>query len=339
MSLKIKKIKRTLSYLFRGLILIAVLWLVFHKHYREIYENICDVKKSELFFIVILGSSYEVFGAAAFYFLVKKNNPQFTMRQALETTYLGFFGNVAGFSVGSIPMRTYYLHRHEIDAGKAVSLMNADYILHKCSVLICNTILLLCGGFRILAKQKSLLIYVLFGYLICSFVIIVLLLIGFSEKVYDRTRHLFLMLPYKKKWIKAKEKIIYHLEMMHASSEEIKKTKRNLFLITGLHCLKLLIMYGIPYSCLKTIMESPVSFFEIQMMSAAANLISGALPSVSGIGGIELAFFLVFESFADSASVASTLVLYRLATYFFPFLISAAVFNRIENRRIRNKEE
>lgn len=332
------KVRRTVSGLLRVLVLTAVLWFVFHKHYREIYENICDIKIPKLIFIILQGTSYEIIGAAAFYFLVRKNNPQFTMRQSLETTYLGFFGNVT-FSVGSLPIRAYYMHTNAIDAGKAVGLINADYILNKSSVLICNTVLLLFGGFRFLEKRKNLLPYILFGYLICSFVIGILLLVGFSEKVYNKLNHLLTKAPKKKKWAKIKEKALYHLEMMHDSSEEIKENRKNILFITALHCLKLLIMYEIPYICLKSIMNSSVSFFEILMMSALANLISGALPSVSGVGGMELAFFLVFGSFTDHASTASVLVLYRLATYFVPFLISVVVFNRIEKRRIRKKED
>lgn len=110
---------------------LIVLWAVFHKNYEEIYLNIQSVKIQGLILILMLGISYQLFEAEAFYLLVKRNSPKFTFLQSLGSIYVGIFGNVAAFSIGAVPMRTYYLHKYQIDVGKTVGLINADYILHK----------------------------------------------------------------------------------------------------------------------------------------------------------------------------------------------------------------
>lgn len=329
--------KQAVLCLFRCIFLLFVLWLVLHKHYKEIYVNMSRMQIGPLILILLMGMSYQILGAAAFYLLVKKNNPQFTMRESIETVYLGFFGNIAAFSFGSVPMRTYYLHTHQIDAGKAMGLINTDYMLHKSSVLICSTVLLLFVGLQSLDQWKTILKYIIFGYMICFSIIILLFLIGFSKKVYQWIRYIVMLLPDKKKWKIIKEKTIYHLEMMHGMSEEIKNSGKTIVFILILHCIKLWIMYAIPFICMKSITNTTASFFEIQTLVALTNLISSALPNVSGIGAAELAFFLIFENFMTGASIASVLVLYRLATYFVPFLISIVVFNRIERKRIKER--
>lgn len=332
------QLKKVILYVCRVLFIWIILWIVFHNHYKEIYANIRTIKLKDLIIIIILGTSYQFLGAYAFYCLVRKNNQQFTIYQSIETVYLGFFGNIAGLSFGSIPMRTYYLHTHHIDMGKAMSLINTDYIFHKCSVLICNTLLLTVTGFNVLKTRQNIIQYILFGYVICLFIIMILLLIGFSKYIYSWIKHIISLLPDKEKWKTIKEKMMYHLETMYSGSRGIKGNGKNVFIIIIVHCIKLLIMYGIPFVCLRAITNFTGSFLEMQTLGAVTNLISSALPNVSGIGAAELAFFVVFGEAADGVSVVSVLILYRLATYFVPFLISVIVFSREERIRIKKGE-
>lgn len=51
---------------------------------------------------------------------------------------------------------------------------------------------------------------------------------------------------------------------------------------------------------------------------------SNALPNVAGMGSIETAFLLVFSSFMTSGEAMSTLMLFRIASYYFVFAASAA---------------
>lgn len=60
-----------------------------------------------------------------------------------------------------------------------------------------------------------------------------------------------------------------------------------------------------------------------------------ALPNVAGVGPMEFAFLLLFAPWADTAIASSALVLYRVATYFFPFLLSVIVFLREEKKSLK----
>ena len=64
-------------------------------------------------------------------------------------------------------------------------------------------------------------------------------------------------------------------------------------------------------------------------------LITSALPNVAGVGPMEFAFLLLFAPWADTAIASSALVLYRMATYFFPFLLSVIVFLREEKKSLK----
>jgi uncharacterized membrane protein YbhN (UPF0104 family) len=57
------------------------------------------------------------------------------------------------------------------------------------------------------------------------------------------------------------------------------------------------------------------------------------------MGPAEFAFLLLFSASMSSAQVSSALVLFRTATFFFPFLVSAVVFFFVQKRMVRDKTE
>ena len=61
-------------------------------------------------------------------------------------------------------------------------------------------------------------------------------------------------------------------------------------------------------------------------------LLSGAIPNIAGIGPTETGFFLMFNPLMGNARTASSLLLFRIATYYFPFLVSVIVFLLIQIR-------
>ena len=67
-----------------------------------------------------------------------------------------------------------------------------------------------------------------------------------------------------------------------------------------------------------------LSFWQVQLLTSLMLFLSNALPNVAGMGSIETAFLLVFSSFMTSGEAMSTLMLFRIASYYFVFAASAA---------------
>lgn len=78
-----------------------------------------------------------------------------------------------------------------------------------------------------------------------------------------------------------------------------------------------------------------LNFAQAQLLASLMLLITSALPNVAGVGPMEFAFLLLFAPWADTAIASSALVLYRVATYFFPFLLSVIVFLREEKKSLK----
>ena len=98
---------------------------------------------------------------------------------------------------------------------------------------------------------------------------------------------------------------------------------------------KLFVLYTIPYAALRLLGCTALTFGQAQLLAALMLLITNALPNVAGVGPMEFAFLLLFAPWSDTTVVSSALVLYRVATYFFPFLLSVIVFLCEENRSLK----
>ena len=328
-----EKLKKIGSFTFRCVFFCLLIWLIFHKDYKAIYETIRTIRLRDFILLLFLGNLYLCFGAAAFYILVRKYHSEFTYRQALKTVYLGIFGNIAAFSLGSVPLRTYYLHTLGIEAGESISFINIDYMLHKLSVLLCNTLMLLFMGNWLLSGSGKMKQYLLIGYGFYAVVIFGLAGIVFSEFIYKRICFLILLLPDKGKWRKGKNICRHHLRIMHQSGNKIKTEKRNMIKMITFHGCKLLVMYAIPFVCLQFTGNHELTFWKAELLTGVSNLLSGVLPNISGMGSAEVSFLFVYFAFMKNSMVSSILILYRFVTYFFPFFISIFVLRTLRKQR------
>ena len=80
-------------------------------------------------------------------------------------------------------------------------------------------------------------------------------------------------------------------------------------------------------------------FVRMQLLASLMLLLSGVLPNVSGLGSVEIAFLFVFKGFLGEVNASSVLVLYRIASYFFPFIIGVIVFMACRKKIVPEKKE
>lgn len=81
------------------------------------------------------------------------------------------------------------------------------------------------------------------------------------------------------------------------------------------------------------------SFWHVQLLTALMHLISNALPNVAGVGPVEFAFVLIFSHYMEYAQASSALILFRVATFFFPFILSILVFLRVQRRVLNDSQK
>ena len=79
-----------------------------------------------------------------------------------------------------------------------------------------------------------------------------------------------------------------------------------------------------------------ISFTHTELLTALVLLLASAVPNVAGIGPTEAAFYLIYSPLIGSVITTSSLLLFRIATYYFPFFVSVIVFLVVQARLLSN---
>lgn len=320
------------------LLSLLVFW-VFRGHYQEILQNIRAVSIPKFLLLLGMGVAYQMLESAVCVTLVRRRLPMFSFRRATEVVFLGVFGNVSTLSAGTIPMQSYYLHRCGLMAGSGVSTMTLEYVFHKSSVLAYTTVMLLLQGRWLGDTGRGLSRYMLLGYGICALIIVVLLLLCTWDKVQWLASWVIDHLPNTEKWESRKQLWKTNLTALYSESHQMLRDGRCLIEVMAWNALKLCCLYSIPFLAAKILGISGPSFWQVQLLTALMHLISNALPNVAGVGPVEFAFVMIFSHYMEYAQASSTLILYRVATFFFPFILSVFVFLHVQNRVLNDSEK
>lgn len=314
------------------LILSLLVFFVFRNDYREIIDNIRAVSVPSLCLLLAAGTSFQMFDAAVCYVLIRGRLPEFTFRQAIGVVYLGVFGNTSTFSVGSVPLQSGYLHCCGLPVGVGVGVMMVEYVLHKSSVVIYATVMLLLRGGSLMATRSDLLGYVIWSYAVCVLIIAALILLCTSERVMKLALRLLARLPNNEKHNRRREAWNVNITAMYTQSREILKSPALILEAAALNAAKLMCFFAIPFLTARVLKISALSFWQVQLLAALMYLISNALPNIAGMGSVEFAFMLIFSPYMVYTEVSSALILYRVATFFFPFVISIFIFLLAQRR-------
>lgn len=250
-------------------LLFAAFLLVFRDALPDILANLCAVPLWGVLLLLVLGFAYEGMEAAVALVLLRRKKKDVRFLDALNTTFLGVFGNIATMGAGTLPMQSFYLYRRGIDAGGALGIMASEYVLHKISVLLYATVALLLGGDWLEQSASGLSRYIFIGYIIGALIVLVLTLLYTWDKVLDLVRLLLKKLPDTPKWNERREK-------WGSSLAQLNTEARKVLLVPSVHVrgiavslLKLFVLYSIPYLALRLAGCTALTFWQTQLLAFA----------------------------------------------------------------------
>lgn len=330
--------------LFTVIILSLLIFLVFRKDYRTIIECLKHVSMMGLFLLLGLDLVFQFLDSVTRRILIRTRMPSFGMRQAAGITFLGIFGSVSTFSAGIIPMQSCYLYQYGVPAGSSIGMLILIYVFHKTTVFLYAAVMMLIYGTWIKETMPELTPYIYLGFVICAFIILFLILICTWEVLQKLGIWAIEKLPDTDKWRGRKETWRKNLESLYRESRNLLKNHRCCLKLILADILKLSCFYMIPFWCIRVLKLPGIGFGKTQALSAIMALIAGVLPNIAGMGSAELSFMLLFSICMGRTQATAALLLYRVVTYFFPFLVSIMVFFHIEKkvtggmRKSREKE-
>ena len=307
-------------------VLTGVVFWIFKSHWAEISSALAQLKFWQVAVVLAVGLTYPVLEGLVSYVIVRSRLPRFTLRQALESAFMGSFGNVICLGAGSMPMQSYYLYRSGLPLGPGAGLMTLEYVFHKSTVLLYATVMLLLQHRWLAANTTGVMRYLPMAYAVVAVIIVALVLLCVSPLVQNLARWLLGFLPKTEKWQQRRADWLEQLEVLGTESRRLLTDKPRCLKIFALQALKLFGLFCLPYLCIRFMGLSPLGFWQVQLLTSLMLFLSNALPNVAGMGSIETAFLLVFGSFLKRGEVMSVLMLYRIASYYVVFAASAVGF-------------
>lgn len=336
------KIKKVVQHLMTAIFLIALIYFVFHDDYQEIIKSMSHVSIFGLFILLGMSIGYLLLDAASYYVMVASQFPNFSFKQAIELTLLGIFANISTSTAGTIPLQSYYLYQHGIQVGTGISTMILESAFHKISVFIYSFLVFVIHNQWLKETIPELMKYIYLGFIVCALIIIGMLLLCTWKRIQQLLLKFIQMLPNSDKWNRRKHIWTSQLEALYDVSKKILRNRMCCINVTILNLLKLGWNFSIPYIAMMMLGVTDLSYRKTQILASLMFLLIGVLPNVAGVGPSELSFIMLFTPFIGRINASSALVLYRMADYFFPFVISVAMFLKVKKdmtKEIKEKEE
>lgn len=328
--------KKTILSLTVLVVLTGIVFWIFQRHWAEISAALAQLRLWQVLLVLAVGLTYPVLEGLVSRVIIRSRMPGFTVRQALESSFMGTFGNVICLGAGAMPMQSYYLYRSGLPLGPGVGLMTLQYVFHKTAVLLYATVLLLAGRPWMAAHSDGVLRYLPGAYAVVAGVIVGLIALCALPVVQRLARWLLHFLPDTGRWAERRESWLEQLDTLSTESRHLLADKPRCAAILGVHLVKLFLLFCLPWMGLQFMgLDTGLAFWQVQLLTSLTLFVSNALPNVAGMGSVETAFLLVYSSFLPDASSMSLLMFYRLASYYAVFAASAVGFALAQRRLSR----
>lgn len=317
------KIKQYIWKIIFLLVIAGLAYYAFHDSFGEISGELVKTSAGTLLFICLCSTVYQCLDGAAITLLARRYNPGFRYRHGIGSSYYTAFFKAITMGSGDLFASIYYYTEHGIPPEKNYGLITVFYVVQKITITLYCVVCLLCNYSYMRGNYGQYLSYFILGIALTVIVAIVLIFVCVSEKF-----HVFLLFLANKviKRESWRQKLLELAEKLREVREETVKLIRDKKLLLGLlalNALKLTAWYLVPVFLLY---GSGASSFSILSMIAASVALAGVMPAPAGIGSTEFVYILLFTPLLGDVRAASSVLLYRLATFLFPSIMGGLYF-------------
>lgn len=323
---KSKKILKGFLNFLLVLVMLGILYYIFKDNYKEIIYQVSNVDGKIFAVAVIVGNIYYFFDAYVYWSFLRNEGHRISFLRCVFTSYLSPFFNVTTFGVGIKPAQVAYLKRKGVDSGKGFGILTAPYVFSRTAIVVYALVMLIFNNKFVTKNFASSFGYIYGGIAFSVFVVILFIMICSSRWFHRLIAKVVDALFSRGKLAKYKfhERIKTQTGLLYDASCKIVRKPIVWFKYIIVNLLRMSCWYVVPILVLYAMNGSlgGVSAFEIITATALMQLIVGMIPIGSGVGSLEVVFTLLFAAIYDTVTAGSCMILYRIATYYVPFIIS-----------------
>jgi hypothetical protein len=304
------------------IIFVAILILIIIYTFRDSADSIlAELKTTSIRILVAIALSstiYHLFEAWITCSLAKRYNPKFRYREALFCAFYCSFYRLSTLGSGTGVAAVVYLGKKGVGYSEATGLYMIQYMVHKVSIAIFSGIFFLVNWQVMSTDYRGYIGYLLLAYLLTALISVGLILFAVSSKFHRLILALGKHFNKHGKLDASLEKLEQSCGIMEKATSELMKDGKALLAMFGKTLVKLCFWYCIPF--LVMFGTGEISLLNSLSITSLSVMTAAVIPTPAGIGAVELIMTNLFGVLVDLDKAAAITVLYRMATFIFPFV-------------------
>lgn len=303
------------------LIFAAVLILIIIYTFRDSMDEIAEQLRITPFYILaaicISSVIYHLFEGWIIQSLAKRYNPSFRYRSGVYCAFYCSFYRLSTLGSGAGVAAVVCLGRNGVAYSEATGLYMIQYMIHKVSIAIFSGVFFLVNWPFMAANYREYAVYLVLAYLLTVVIAAGLILFAVSAKFHSLILALVKLFNKSGKLDNVLDSLEKNCVIMEQATSALLKDVRVVAVTLIKNLVKLGFWYCIP--CLILFAGREISLLNSLSVTSLSVMTAAVIPTPAGIGAVELIMTNLFGVFVDLHKAAAVTVLYRLATFIFPF--------------------
>lgn len=317
-----------------------VLYFCLKDNFKDTLHTLMSVNVIWLIVAILMMVLYWFFRSVSMYSITRKFKSDYkfksSFRLVVETQ---FFHAITPFASGGQPYEIYSLKRENISISDVTNISIQNFIVYQIALVLLGVIALFSNMFLNLYSNVNLLKgLIIIGFLVNTFVIVVLFLFTFSKKLHQAIVKFIINVLSKFKLIKNKEEIVSKMENtindFNKGAKKILKDKKHFVSLIFINFLSLVMLYLIPVILLYSLSDyTSFNGIDAVITSAYVMLIGSFVPIPGGSGGLEYSFIKFYGNFLSGSKLSVLMILWRFITYYLGMFVGAIALAFKRKRR------
>ena len=329
-----QKLKSKLSILLLILVTIGVLYFALKDDFTDIIHNILTIHIGWFLVALFLLFGYWFMKALVLYQTARCFKKDYRMTQAFRNILLTqFFNGITPFASGGQPFQIYSLKKEGIRLTDGTNIIIQDFIVYQIALVILGIVAIVSNYFMHFFKEVGLLKQlVTAGFLINTFVIIILFIVAFAKKanhfVVKKVIHFLGKIKLIRNIEQTNKKWKEYIDQFHSGAAILMKDKWHFITLIIWNLVALMSLYLIPMVILFGLGDYTSLSGGLTIITSAYVMLIGAfVPIPGGTGGLEYSFIAFYGNFIHGSVLKAVMLVWRFITYYFGIIVGAIALN------------
>ena len=252
----------------------------------------------------------------------RRYEPDFSLWKGFMCAFYASFYRVSTLGSGQGIAVIYYLSKQKIKVHEGMGMYMIEYVVHKLSIAIFSLIFVAINFKNVMSLSGKYFWLLVSGYGITVLIVCFLVALCLSDILHSFIIKLLIKLDFKKIFSSKISELSILFDNISHSSKVCCSDATFVFKQILWNLIKFACWYIIPFILLKDDGLTIMGSFSFTSMST---LLAAVIPAPAGIGSFEYVYTLIFERIVGRIDAASSVLIYRFATYILPMFIGLPV--------------